>query len=813
MSQILKEEWVILRKFLSGEMYDLTASSFIGLKGFETGKIKNDYGLLDGISESLYKYKEELSIILKDETDDKFTKRKEITEIIDNLLTCDETINKMITEEKNIPANRSKGTKETEQIFDKLTAWKTIDKNDPPSFNKLFKFITNYLNGGNGTSQFENQPLIITVAGGNPLKIFFQILAYLNNKGNAVDIDIINQFFRLLNSTQKDKLTKILTNLKNFINNFAILDQEQQKVRDAQIKSITEKELNILATTLDLTAGVIKIDLNKKIDELLKFSDMDFAILPNKMSILDVIFQVIEEEQLGGVDRPSSKVSPELLTPVRLKRDRGQTITERRAKEAAIEIEKAQEKEKKSKKRKHDKKEAEKQAAKEAKEAEKQAAKEAKEAEKQAAKKTKLAEKEVKALSQRSKSSKPVAGPSEKPKKEEKSHGFLLVRLKSANQFLAPYQGLTPTIKSILTEINRLSKLNPYPASYKEGACANNNDLRKLGKSLLFLAQPQLFRQSYLNIDGLSEHCKTFLQYKKEEKKLIGSLTSMNITTFVDYLSKNSDKNVERLGAFMDFLHVNGKLQNDKIATVSEKLKDAFLESLLKEEEEEEEEEVIQFYKSKEDVIKNFESIEAICDTTKPLFEIMSELVLEFSQRPEVNAVMKILTQKLNQDINPKDNKYFKSNSCKYEGVYIAKHLADKLDKNNKLHSINEAPGLYNLPHNSKITTNPTYKPTNLESKRIKTKKELEEEEEVSKELDNFIAAGIIDDELEKEIEEKLIPGLSKMSIGEGRKGHKTRKKRNKKLKKKTRKKTRKKRKKKNKISRRKKYTKKNKKG
>ena len=280
----------------------------------------------------------------------------------------------------------------------------------------------------------------------------------------------------------------------------------------------------------------------------------------------------------------------------------------------------------------------------------------------------------------------------------------------------------------------------------------------------------------------------------------------MNITTFVDYLSKNSDKNVERLGAFMDFLHINGKLQNDKIATVSEKLKDAYIESLLKEEEEEE---VIEFYTSQEDVIKNFESIEAICDTSKPLFEIMSELVLEFSQRREINAVMKILTQKLNHDINPKDNKCFKSNPCTYNGVYIAKHLADKLDVNNKLKDINDAPGSYNLPDNSKITTNPTYKPTNLKSTRVKSAKELEEEEEFLKHLDNYIAAGIIDDELEEQIEEELIPGLSRLSIGEGKKQHKTRKKRNKKLKKKTRKK----RKKKNKLSRRKKYTKKNKKG
>ena len=826
MSQSLKEvlEWVIRKKSLSGEMYDLTASSFIGLKGFETGKIKNNYGLKDGISETLYKYKEELAIILKDETDDKFTKRTEIRDMIDNLLTCDETIGKMITEEKSRRAQKTEGT---EGIFDKLTGWKTIDKNDPPSFDKLFKFITNYLNGGNGTSQFEKQPLIITVAGGNPLKIFFQILAYLNNKGNPLDIDIIDKFFRLLDTTKKDKLIKILTDLKNFLN-FATLSYEQQKVRNAQIKSITDKELNTLATTLDFTAEVIKMNLDKKIDDILNFSDMDFAILPNEMSILDVIFPLIEEEQLGGVGRQSAKVS--VPPPVRAKRDRGKSIIDQRKEEAAIERAKAEKREEELKQNREEKAKKRKQEEKKRKEAEKQEEKEAKEA-KVTETQAKRIKKEAKEATPPSSSKSPAppkgstslkAGPSQppaKPKEEEKSHGFLLVRLKSANQFLAPYEGLTPTLKSILIEINRLSKLNPYPPNNKEGACANKSDLQKLGQSILFLAQPQLFRQSYLNVDGLSKHCKTFLQYKKEEKKLIGSLTSMNITTFVDYLSKNSDKNVERLGAFMDFLHVNGKLQNDKIATVSEKLKDAFFESLLKEEEDEK---VIQFYTSKEDVIKNFESIEAICDTTKPLFEIMSELVLEFSQRPEVNAVMKIVTQKLNPDINPKDNKCFKSNTCRYDGVYIAKHLADKLNMNNKLHSINDAQGLYNLPDNSKISTNPTYKPTNLDSKRIKTKKELEEEEEeFLKELDNFVAAGIIDDELEKEIDDELIPKLSKMSIGEGRKKYKTIKKRKKKSKKKTikkrnkksKKKTIRKRKKKNKISRRKKYTKKNKKG
>ena len=729
-AQSLKEviEWVIKKKFLAGEMYDLTASSTIGLEGFETGKLKNEYGLIDGISESLYKYKKELEIILKDETDDKFAKRREINYMISHLLSID-------------------------------NAMQIINEANPASFDKLFKFTTNYLNGGNGSSQFNEQSLIITVAGGNPLKIFFQILAYLYNKGNSVNIDdFILKYYK--NTTNISELKDILTNLKT------LLDYDYNDSGGIMKDTKLEEKANEMHNTFPLLIS----DLVSRIEAtVLNFSDMDFAIIPNKESILDELYK----KQHGGVGSPRSK-RPRIITP-------RETFQQTQEREQEI-------KDAEAKKRK---------------EAEKEAAKKRKEAEKEAEKKAKRMKKEVKQTKPPPQATPPPkgpgsassqAGPSGEPK-EKKSHGFLLVRLKSSNQFLEPYEGLTPSIKSILIEMNRLSKMiHHFPSSKKEQACAKREDLKKLEQSLLFLAQPQLFRQSYLKVDGLSDDCRTFLQYKKEEKNLIGKLTSMNITTFVDYISKDSQAPEDRLEAFMDFLHENGKLQNVLIEKLSENQK----------------------YSSKKEVLDNFQSIEAICDTEKyPLYEIMSELVLEFSQRPVVNAVMEKITQNLNQDVNSKNidptkNTSFKSKTCFYSGVYLAQHLANKLDIKNKLHTINDAPpGLYKLPNNSKITTNPTYKPTNLESKRIKTDDELAEEKALEDEIDNYIAAGIIDDELEQEIGKKLIPGLSKLSIGEGRKRHKTRKKRNKKSKKKTRKK----RKKKNKISRRKKYTKKNKKG
>ena len=531
-----------------------------------------------------------------------------------------------------------------------------------------------------------------------------------------------------------------------------------------------DTKLQEKATEMHNTFPLLISDLYSRIEAtVLNFSDMDFAIIPNKESILDELYK----KQDGGVGSPRSK------------RPRGTPKTFQKEQEEEAE-----------------KKEA-------AKEAAKQAAKKRREAEKEEENEAKRMKKQTKPPPQDKPSPKSPGsassqeGPSGEHK-EEKSHGFLLVRLKSSNQFVAPYEGLIPSIKDILKEINRLSQMiNQYSPSKKEEACNNESDLQKLGKPTLpFLAQTQLFRESNLNVDGLSEDCKTFLQFKKQEKKLIGALTSMNINIFVDYLSKKGKEPKDKLEAepedkleaepedkleaFMNFLHENGKLQNKKIETLSKKLK----------------------YSSKQEVKDNFESIEAICDTTKPLFEIMSELVLEFSQRKEVEKVMKLITKKLNQDID----RSFKSNPCYYRNVY-SKHISHKLNIKNKLHTINKLSSKYNLPEISKITTNATFKHDNLESTRIKTDDEKAEEKAIDDEIDGFMASTIIDDELEQEIEE-LIPGFSKLSIresrkqdktiGEGKAGKKTRKKRNKKSNEKTRKKR---------NLRRKKYTKKNKKG
>jgi len=711
--------WVIKRKILSGEMYDLTASSTIGLKGFETGRLKNTQALNHGISESLEKYKLELDIILKDETDDKAEKRKELGFIIDSCMSCDKIINDLI------PLNIN-GSSE------KLSGWTTI-QNNPPCFNELFKFTMNYLNGGNGSNQFEKQPLIITIAGGNPLKIFFAILTYLYNLGQKEDIDslvndIIKRFYNLVEPSQKAILKKILRNLKIFLN-FNIIGSEKETLTGKEYELVSELNLNLF---------IIQYELNKKMSEKLQFSDMDFALVPNKNTELDKIYL----QQKGGSPKPKKpKTTPESVveTEPLLPPPSGRVTRSRVRKEKTFQEMQEEEEANKKKKQKPDPT---------------PKAPKAPKVPKAPAKTAK--KKKTSPPSKGKKTAKANPSKATEVSKEKKSHGFLLVRLKSANEFIQPYDGLPEDIKKTLKEINKLSKLNPN----RENACNNPNDLEKLGKSLTlkFLSQPQLFRQSYLNVVGVSDACNIFLKYLQEQKKLIGFLTSMNISTFVDYLSGNSKDNKKRLADFMDFLHKNGKTQNILIKT----LFDGDGSNLRNKGE------ICRQYSSKEEVIFNFESIESICDTTKPLFKVMSELVLEFSKRKEVKEVMKIITKKLagNIEVTPERKESFIFKPCKYDNIYVTPHLAHQLDKGNQsLRSINLDTS--DLPDNSKISSNPTYKPTNLESKKIKSGEEKAVEKALEREIDNLIA--------EDYLEKNLISDFSKLRIAEGSK--KTRKK------------------------------------
>ena len=284
-----------------------------------------------------------------------------------------------------------------------------------------------------------------------------------------------------------------------------------------------------------------------------------------------------------------------------------------------------------------------------------------------------------------------------------------------------------------------LKKINNL-ATQSEEACNNKQDLEAIGKSLKFLSQPQLFRLAYFTKPGISKHCNTFLEYLQASKALISELTSMNINTFINHLTYNSNDDSERLFKFMNFLNENSLKQNNEIETL-------FTPS---------EENFGKMYRNKEDVILNFESIESICDPNKPLTIVMYRLVLEFSKRTEVKDVIQKISNKFVGNITrPGD----------YNNIYITSNLAYKLDETNGI--LRDAKKNQLIPPNSKITTNATYKPINLDSIRKKTDKEKQKEKEIISDLYNFLA--------ELDIRDELIPKMAKLSLGKGRK--KTRKK------------------------------------
>ena len=148
-------------KFVSGEMFDLTAASF-----------NNDYGaehnqcvIKHGINFPLSKFITELSMIIASTTDDKTSKRQAR---LDFLLLCE-------------------GSNEVK---------------------KLFSLFTNYLNGGGTTStvkswkieQYYNNFIVLTAAGGNIIILFAQLI-----------VDMINIFTHKVNSevdpTYAEKVT------------------------------------------------------------------------------------------------------------------------------------------------------------------------------------------------------------------------------------------------------------------------------------------------------------------------------------------------------------------------------------------------------------------------------------------------------------------------------------------------------------------------------------------------------------------------------------------------------------------------------
>ncbi len=180
---------------LSGEFYDISVPTYINKFGRAYIKCIWKYG----ISIPITKYINELKEILDNSKDDKSEKREKRLEFLE---LCNTIV--------GLP--------------------------------DLFISITNYINGGTGDSQYENQKLVLTAAGGNIIIIFAKFINNLLDNDHYENIGEINKKF-----LDKNKFIKI------------------------------KNELKIKLTEEDKT--LIKTIYGKD------YSDFDFKITPNKQDI------------------------------------------------------------------------------------------------------------------------------------------------------------------------------------------------------------------------------------------------------------------------------------------------------------------------------------------------------------------------------------------------------------------------------------------------------------------------------------------------------------------------------------------------
>ena len=208
----------------SGEFWDLTLTSYNNIFGRE--KITN--ALHYGISTPLNKYIDELELL--------------------SILTNDDKSSKRII---------------------RLNFLKECDKF--PMLQILFKNLINWLNGGGdkktfyipghfSSSQYYQQNLIITVAGGNIYIIFAKLLANIIWTSQNFESDKI---FDNLTKTNKNILDEMENNTSEKINKFVILNEIIQNLQNPDLlKSLNE--ILLLQTKAD------------------GFTDFDYNLLPNK---------------------------------------------------------------------------------------------------------------------------------------------------------------------------------------------------------------------------------------------------------------------------------------------------------------------------------------------------------------------------------------------------------------------------------------------------------------------------------------------------------------------------------------------------
>jgi len=708
-----QDKWYMKAKEFSGEMYDLTASSSIS----ETGGYKFDAATKYGITETFEKYILELDYMTDNQADDKFYKRMERLTFLSNCKAFDD-----------------KMPEYTEDLED-------LQPLNTPHLQNLFGFTCNYLNGSDGINQYTNQPITVILSGGNVTTIYINLLKNLiSHKEDDID-GFISIYFGSItkDSIPYDELSTILSNIKLIF-----------KLAPAVLADL------IHAITLDLT------------DTKLKLSDLDFIIVPNKMDIIDNLFTKGGGSPIGPIGSTGPSVSLR-----RTKRNRepteGPTYAELQAAEMAAN--KVKNDAKKAKKREAEKNEAEK--------AEPKTNRTAKTRPQKTIGKNTRKVKNVPIVFNESDKKE-----SEDATESKSTEGVLLIRMKTANKYSDLQTSHTEMSKEIQDTIKMINK------HYKIDEKGCYNDLEKLKTTIQLLRQPQLFRLSYLSEPDVADLCKEYLSKMQAQKQLISIMTDLNLDHLVNYISydylpkaeqsrHNANKYVEndptkKLANFMKFVHINGSNQNKLI------------ENLCKGEP------VVSYayagdkiqtntnldtpYRSAQQVVTNFKSLEHITNANRPLVKIMCELALEFSN----NDIVKNTLKRISGSYGPLPD----DNLGKYASITPTTYTLSPLHSRLKFSTASlfaaplameesnengEAEPDIIIPNNSKISTN-IFTPIKLESK-TKPMTKAEEREllrgiELIKSSEEMLQEDLIDIEAE----------MAKMNLDSGGKKTKTKK-------------------------------------
>jgi len=323
-----------------------------------------------------------------------------------------------------------------------------------PFFIELFDLLINYLNGGQTLTmknEYNNQSLIVVLMGGNIINIYFNIIYYSIKTEN---ITLISNMF------------DTIPGLSYFIR--GILHQLNKWLKE------NNSFLNFMET-------------NKK-DYFNNYSDLDFALLPNNLDIMEV--------DGGGSREKRKRTSTKRYSPVnelKPKRPKSEKAKSEKAKSAT-----------KTK----------------AKSATKTKAKSAK-AKSEKAKSAKSA----KAKSAKAKSAEAKI-PNQNIEELESANGFLLYRIKSNFSILDENVDSAQRI-TFFKDVKKENDTINDSFTSKQIDC-NTSDMGKFG--ILFRSEliAHLAQKDWATKEGVSDKCKSFIENLLAKKERIRLCTNKN---------------------------------------------------------------------------------------------------------------------------------------------------------------------------------------------------------------------------------------------------------------------------------------------